>query len=115
MVGVMHCGFSRPCDLYYNNTAHACLYIFAAGTVFREPIICKNVPRLVPGTENNAYIFFLFNCQLLFNLVFFFLGWTKPICIGRHAFGDQYRATDTVIKGPGKLKLVLGEEPLLED
>ncbi|CAJ1958291.1 unnamed protein product [Sphenostylis stenocarpa] len=51
------------------------------GTVFREPIICKNIPRLVSG-------------------------WTKPICIGRHAFGDQYRATDTVIKGPGKLKLV---------
>ncbi|XP_073109156.1 isocitrate dehydrogenase [NADP] isoform X1 [Elaeis guineensis] len=51
------------------------------GTVFREPIICKNIPRLIPG-------------------------WTKPICIGRHAFGDQYRATDTVIKGPGKLKLV---------
>ncbi|KAJ7541866.1 hypothetical protein O6H91_10G080300 [Diphasiastrum complanatum] len=51
------------------------------GTVFREPIVCKNVPRLVPG-------------------------WTKPICIGRHAFGDQYRATDTVIKGSGKLKLV---------
>ncbi|MCO5582544.1 hypothetical protein L7F22_036441 [Adiantum nelumboides] len=51
------------------------------GTVFREPIVCKNVPRLVPG-------------------------WTKPICIGRHAYGDQYRATDTVIKGPGKLKLV---------
>ncbi|KAI5065009.1 hypothetical protein GOP47_0019704 [Adiantum capillus-veneris] len=51
------------------------------GTVFREPIVCKNVPRLVPG-------------------------WTKPICIGRHAFGDQYRATDTVIKCPGKLKLV---------
>uniref|UniRef100_A0A0E0JLW4 Isocitrate dehydrogenase [NADP] n=1 Tax=Oryza punctata TaxID=4537 RepID=A0A0E0JLW4_ORYPU len=50
------------------------------GTVFREPIICKNVPRLVPG-------------------------WTKPICIGRHAFGDQYRATDAVLKGPGKLKL----------
>uniref|UniRef100_A0A0E0J3B3 Isocitrate dehydrogenase [NADP] n=1 Tax=Oryza nivara TaxID=4536 RepID=A0A0E0J3B3_ORYNI len=49
------------------------------GTVFREPIICKNIPRLVPG-------------------------WIKPICIGRHAFGDQYRATDTVIKGPGKLK-----------
>lgn len=36
-------------------------------------------------------------------------GWTKPICIGRHAFGDQYRATDTVIKGPGKLKLVFGK------
>ncbi|GAA0157034.1 dehydrogenase [Lithospermum erythrorhizon] len=53
------------------------------GTVFREPIMCKNVPRLVPG-------------------------WTKPICFGRHAFGDQYRATDTVIKGAGKLKLVLG-------
>lgn len=35
-------------------------------------------------------------------------GWTKPICIGRHAFGDQYRATDAVIKGPGKLKLVFG-------
>src|ERR1700743_3253854 len=45
------------------------------GVVFREPIICKNVPRLVPG-------------------------WTKPIIIGRHAFGDQYRATD--IKFPGK-------------
>uniref|UniRef100_A0A0A0KRB4 Isocitrate dehydrogenase [NADP] n=1 Tax=Cucumis sativus TaxID=3659 RepID=A0A0A0KRB4_CUCSA len=56
------------------------------GTVFREPILCKNVPRLVPG-------------------------WTKPICIGRHAFGDQYRATDTVIRGPGKLKLVFeGQE-----
>ncbi|KAM5570659.1 hypothetical protein ABKV19_011347 [Rosa sericea] len=51
------------------------------GTVFREPIICRNVPRLVPG-------------------------WTRPICIGRHAFGDQYRATDAIIKGPGKLKLV---------
>ncbi len=50
------------------------------GTVFREPIIMSNVPRLVPG-------------------------WTKPICIGRHAFGDQYRATDTVIKGKGKLTM----------
>jgi isocitrate dehydrogenase len=50
------------------------------GTVFREPIICKNVPRLVPG-------------------------WTKPIIIGRHAFGDQYRATDMVVPGPGKLTL----------
>ncbi|XP_010669953.2 isocitrate dehydrogenase [NADP] [Beta vulgaris subsp. vulgaris] len=55
------------------------------GTVFREPILCKNVPRLVPG-------------------------WTKPICIGRHAFGDQYRATDTVIKGAGTLKLVFVPE-----
>ncbi len=50
------------------------------GTVFREPIICANVPRLVPG-------------------------WTKPIVIGRHAFGDQYRATDFVVPGKGKLKL----------
>jgi len=48
------------------------------GTIFREPIICKNVPRLIPG-------------------------WTKPIVIGRHAFGDQYRATDFVVPGPGKL------------
>ncbi|KAK4369741.1 hypothetical protein RND71_009216 [Anisodus tanguticus] len=55
------------------------------GTVFREPILCKNIPRLVPG-------------------------WSKPICIGRHAFGDQYRATDTVIQGAGKLKLVFVPE-----
>jgi isocitrate dehydrogenase len=48
------------------------------GTIFREPIICKNVPRLVPG-------------------------WTKPIVVGRHAFGDQYRATDFVVPGAGKL------------
>ncbi|PIN20045.1 NADP-dependent isocitrate dehydrogenase [Handroanthus impetiginosus] len=58
------------------------------GTVFREPIICKNVPRLVPG-------------------------WTKPICIGRHAFGDQYRATDLVIQGAGKLTMVF--EPTAAD
>ncbi len=50
------------------------------GTVFREPIVMKNVPRLVTN-------------------------WTAPICIGRHAFGDQYRATDIVIKGKGKLTL----------
>jgi isocitrate dehydrogenase len=50
------------------------------GTVFREPIICKNVPRLVPG-------------------------WTDPIVIGRHAFGDQYRATDFVVPGKGKLTM----------
>jgi len=50
------------------------------GTVFREPIICKNVPRLVPG-------------------------WTDPIVIGRHAFGDQYRATDMLIPGKGKLTM----------
>lgn len=50
------------------------------GTVFREPIICNNVPRLVPN-------------------------WTQPICIGRHAFGDQYRATDFVTQGKGTLKI----------
>jgi isocitrate dehydrogenase len=50
------------------------------GTVFREPIICNNVPRLVPG-------------------------WTQPIVIGRHAFGDQYRATDFVVPGAGKLTM----------
>jgi isocitrate dehydrogenase len=51
------------------------------GTIFREPIICRNVPRLVPG-------------------------WTKPIIIGRHAYGDQYRATDFRVPGKGKLKMV---------
>jgi isocitrate dehydrogenase len=50
------------------------------GVVFREPIICKNVPRLVPS-------------------------WTQPIIIGRHAFGDQYRATDFKVPGAGKLKI----------
>ncbi len=50
------------------------------GTVFRKPIICSNVPRYVPG-------------------------WKKPIVIGRHAFGDQYRATDFVVPGPGKLTI----------
>ena len=50
------------------------------GTVFREPIICENVPRLVPG-------------------------WTSPIVIGRHAYGDQYRATDFVVPGKGKLTM----------
>jgi len=51
------------------------------GTVFREPILIKNVPRLVPG-------------------------WTKPITIGRHAFGDQYRATDFVVPGPGTFEMI---------
>ena len=50
------------------------------GTVFREPIIIKNIPRLVPG-------------------------WTSPIIIGRHAFGDQYRATDAVVKEEGTFKM----------
>ncbi len=61
------------------------------GVVFREPIICSNVPRLVPG-------------------------WTKPIVIGRHAYGDQYRATDTRIPGAGALTLTWtpkeGGEPI---
>ncbi len=60
------------------------------GTIFREPIIMKNVPRYVQG-------------------------WTKPICIGRHAFGDQYKATDLVTKGKGKLTMTFtpedGREP----
>ena len=56
------------------------------GVIFREPIICKNVPRLVPG-------------------------WTQPIIIGRHAFGDQYRATDFVVPGKGKLTIkFVGED-----
>src|ERR671935_2531353 len=50
------------------------------GVIFREPIICRNVPRLIPG-------------------------WTKPIVIGRHAYGDQYRATDFKVPGKGKLSL----------
>ena len=50
------------------------------GVIFREPIIISNIPRLVPG-------------------------WTKPIVVGRHAFGDQYRATDTVVPGPGTLTM----------
>jgi isocitrate dehydrogenase len=61
------------------------------GVIFREPIVISNIPRLVPG-------------------------WTKPIVIGRHAFGDQYRATETVIPGEGKLMLTFtpndGSEPL---
>ena len=50
------------------------------GTIFRQPIICSNIPRLVPG-------------------------WTKPIVIGRHAFGDQYKATDFLVPGPGRLTM----------
>ena len=50
------------------------------GVIFRAPIICQNVPRLVPG-------------------------WTKPIVIGRHAYGDQYKATDLKFPGPGKLTM----------
>jgi isocitrate dehydrogenase len=64
------------------------------GTVFRQPIICRNVPRLVPG-------------------------WTKPIVIGRHAFGDQYRATDFVVPGAGKLTIKFtpqgGGEPIEQE
>ncbi len=64
------------------------------GTVFREPIVCKNVPRLVSN-------------------------WTAPIIVGRHAFGDQYRATDLVLKGKGKLTLTFtpegGGEPVTHE
>ena len=55
------------------------------GTIFREPIVCRNVPRLVPG-------------------------WTQPIVIGRHAFGDQYRATDFRVPGKGKLTISFAPE-----
>lgn len=62
------------------------------GTVFREPILCKTIPRLVPG-------------------------WTKPIVIGRHAFGDQYKATDFVVPKAGKVDLIYtpadGSEPIV--
>ncbi|HLI11193.1 MAG TPA: NADP-dependent isocitrate dehydrogenase [Alphaproteobacteria bacterium] len=64
------------------------------GTIFREPIVCQNVPRLVPN-------------------------WTKPIVIGRHAFGDQYRATDFKVPGPGKLTITYtpknGGSPIVHD
>jgi len=60
------------------------------GTVFREPIVISNIPRLVPG-------------------------WTKPIIVGRHAYGDQYRCQDAVVDGPGTVELVYspkdGSEP----
>src|ERR687894_2059223 len=61
------------------------------GVIFREPIVCQNIPRYVPH-------------------------WTKPIVVGRHAFGDQYRATDTLIPGEGTLTLTFtpkdGAEPI---
>ncbi len=61
------------------------------GVVFRQPIICKNVPRLVPG-------------------------WTKPIVIGRHAFGDQYKATDMKFPGPGTLTMkFVGEDGTVDE
>lgn len=64
------------------------------GTVFRKPIICTNVPRLVPG-------------------------WTEPVVIGRHAFGDQYRATDFIVPGKGKLTMTFqpedGGEPITRE
>lgn len=61
------------------------------GTVFREPIICNNIPRIVPG-------------------------WTKPIVIGRHAHGDQYKAQDYVVRKPGTVKMVYtGEDGTVEE
>jgi isocitrate dehydrogenase len=53
---------------------------YLGGTVFRAPILISNIPKYVPG-------------------------WKKPIIVGRHAFGDQYRATDAVFSGPGKLEM----------
>src|SRR3954471_16489062 len=64
------------------------------GVIFREPIVISNIPRLVPG-------------------------WTKPIIIGRHAFGDQYRAEDFVVPGKGRLTLTFtpenGDDPITRD
>ncbi|MEM9429902.1 MAG: NADP-dependent isocitrate dehydrogenase [Pseudomonadota bacterium] len=61
------------------------------GVIFRQPIICKNVPRLVPG-------------------------WTQPIVVGRHAYGDQYRATDFLFNGPGKLTIKFeGEDGTIDE
>ena len=68
--------FDHQFYLYFPYLNHNIL----GGTVFREPIICKNVPKLVPG-------------------------WTQPIVIGRHACGDQYRATDFLIPGEGKMEI----------
>ncbi len=59
------------------------------GTVFREPIVMKNIPRLVTN-------------------------WTAPIIIGRHAYGDQYRATDAIIKGKGKLTMTFTPDPIMD-
>ena len=64
------------------------------GTVFREPIVIKNIPRLVPG-------------------------WVKPIIIGRHAFGDQYRCQDNVVTKPGKVEIKFtpddGSAPIVQE
>ena len=64
------------------------------GTIFREPIVIQNIPRLVPG-------------------------WTKPFVIGRHAYGDQYRATDFLIPGPGRLTMTFeptgGGDPVIRE
>jgi isocitrate dehydrogenase len=82
------CPVSFILDILYQS-----LIIFSGGTVFREPIVIPRIPRLVPG-------------------------WKKAIIIGRHAFGDQYRAKDTVIPGPGKLEMVYtptnGEKQVIE-
>src|SRR6202521_3422532 len=65
---------------------HGTIRNILGGVIFREPIICKNVPRLVPG-------------------------WTQPIVVGRHAYGDQYRATDFRVPGKGKLTIkFVGED-----
>jgi isocitrate dehydrogenase len=68
------------------NSPNGTIRNILGGVIFREPIICKNVPRLVPG-------------------------WTQPIVVGRHAYGDQYKATNFLIPGPGKLTIkFVGED-----
>ncbi|KAK4802990.1 hypothetical protein SAY86_001193 [Trapa natans] len=81
------------------------------GTVFREPILCKNILSCPRYLYSFVDLQFQFTIKSKLSLIMCSLsGWTKPICIGRHAFGDQYRATDTVIKGAGNLKLVFVPE-----
>ncbi len=68
-----------------NRSPHGTLRNIVGGTIFREPIVIRNVPRLVPG-------------------------WTHPFVIGRHAYGDQYRATDFLVPGPGKLTMTFAPD-----
>jgi isocitrate dehydrogenase len=77
-----HSKYSRKSFFFsfYKNKIFINYWFIQGGTVFREPIICKTIPLLVPG-------------------------WKQPIIIGRHAFGDQYRCQDMVIKHPGRVTL----------
>ena len=73
-------GASPPVALTSARSSASCVFSVCSSTVFREPIIMKNVPRIVPG-------------------------WTSPIVIGRHAFGDQYKCTDFVTNKEGTLEM----------